>query len=87
MVLNGRAVVGAIARHAPAEIFAGARGCGATLNGAPIRAAVTSDLSRATVEIGWSLRRPIDTYVALVESVMNTGARHPLRRFRIAWPG
>lgn len=74
MVLDGRAVVGAIARHAPADIFAGARGCGATLNGAPIRAASTTDLSRATVEIGWSLRRPLVDFVGLVDRVMAAGA-------------
>jgi len=74
LVLNGRAVLGAIARHAPDEVFAAAQGLGATLNGAPIRAAATPDLSRATIEIGWSLRRPVADYVALVGRVMAAGA-------------
>lgn len=74
LVVGGRAVAGAIARHAPDEVFAAAQGLGATLNGAPIRAAATPDLSRATVEIGWSLRCPIGDYVALVNRVMVAGA-------------
>lgn len=73
MVLDNRAVAGAIARHAPAEIFAGSAGCGATLNGTPIQAAPTSDITRAIVELGWSLRRPIATYVRLVDRAMALG--------------
>jgi myo-inositol-1(or 4)-monophosphatase len=74
MVLAGRAVVGAIARHAPAEVFAGAEGCGATLNGTPIRAAPTADMGRAIVEVGWSLRTPIAGFHRLSERVMAAGA-------------
>ena len=74
MALDGRAVVGAVARHAPAEVIAGAAGCGATLNGAPIRAAATPDFSRAIVEVGWSLRRPASAFVALIGRVMGEGA-------------
>ncbi len=71
---DGRAVLGAVARHAPAELFLGAEGCGATLNGAPIRGAATTDLARATVEVGWSLRRPAAAFVALAGRVMAAGA-------------
>jgi myo-inositol-1(or 4)-monophosphatase len=73
LVLGNRAVAGAIARHAPAEIFAGAQGSGASLNGAPIRAAPTTDITRAIVELGWSLRRPIATYLHLVDRAMALG--------------
>ena len=55
-------------------MIAGAAGCGATLNGAPIRAAATPDFSRAIVEVGWSLRRPASAFVALVGRVMAEGA-------------
>ncbi len=74
MALDGQAVLGAVARSAPQELIAGAKGCGATLNGRPIRAAATEDFARATVEIGWSLRRPPEAYVALVGRVMAMGA-------------
>lgn len=74
MAFDGRAVLGAVARHAPAELILAAEGCGATLNGKPIRAAATADLGRAIVEVGWSLRRPPEAFVALVGRVMASGA-------------
>ncbi|MGG5809089.1 inositol monophosphatase family protein [Falsiroseomonas sp. CW058] len=74
MALDGRAAVGAVARHAPGELVAAARGLGATLNGIPIRAAPTPDFTRAIVEVGWSLRRPAAEFVALVGRVMEAGA-------------
>lgn len=73
LVLGNRAVAGAIARHAPSEIFAGSIAGGATLNGAPIRAAGTTDITRSIVELGWSLRRPIATYIRLVDRAMALG--------------
>lgn len=73
LVLGNRAVAGAIARHAPAELFVGALGCGATLNGAPIFAAATSDITRSIVELGWSLRKPVSAYVGMVERAMRLG--------------
>jgi myo-inositol-1(or 4)-monophosphatase len=62
--------------HAPAlgETFAARRRAGATLNGAPIRAAATADLTRGMVECGWSHRRSNESYWALVQTVMKTGA-------------
>lgn len=74
MVLDGRAVVGAIARHAPSEIFAAAEGLGATLNGAPMRAAGTTDIARALIECGWSLRLPIAEFHRMAEGVTARGA-------------
>jgi myo-inositol-1(or 4)-monophosphatase len=71
---SSRAVLGAIARHAPDEIVAGAAGCGATLNGRGIRAAETREMARATVELGWSLRTPLDAFLALSARVMHAGA-------------
>ncbi len=74
LVMEGRAVAGAIARHAPGEIFAAAEGLGATLNGATIRAAPTTDIGRAIIEAGWSLRLPIARFHLLAERVSATGA-------------
>jgi myo-inositol-1(or 4)-monophosphatase len=74
LALDGRAVLGAVARHAPAELVLGARGCGATLDGRPIRAAATEDFARATVEVGWSLRRPAPEFIALAGRIMAQGA-------------
>ncbi len=54
--------------------YAACAGQGATLNGAPIRAAGTTQLSRAVVECGWSPRRPTPDYIALCTRVMGSGA-------------
>jgi myo-inositol-1(or 4)-monophosphatase len=70
---DGRAVMGAVARHEPAELYLAAEGLGATLNGTPIRAAGTADMARAIIEIGWSLRRPAEAFVALAGRVMSAG--------------
>jgi myo-inositol-1(or 4)-monophosphatase len=74
LVMDGRAVAGAIARHAPAEVFAAAQGLGATLNGVPIRAAPTTDIGRAIIECGWSLRVPIARFHAMAARVTAQGA-------------
>jgi myo-inositol-1(or 4)-monophosphatase len=49
LVLDGRPIAGVV--HAPAlgETYAAARGCGASLNGAPIHASRRADLARALV--------------------------------------
>ena len=47
---------------------------GATLNGVAIRAAETNELTRATVELGWSQRRPREAFLALVDRVIAAGA-------------
>ncbi|MBR0683729.1 inositol monophosphatase [Roseomonas eburnea] len=74
LVMDGRAVAGAIARHAPAEVFAAAEGQGATLNGAPIRAAPTTDIGRGIIEAGWSLRLPIARFHRLAQAITAAGA-------------
>ena len=56
------------------ELFAARRGGGATLNGEPTTVSGTRDLLRATVELGWSTRRPLSDYARLVERVTNAGA-------------
>ncbi|MBR0672506.1 inositol monophosphatase family protein [Neoroseomonas soli] len=74
LVMGGRAVAGAIARHAPAEVFAAAEGHGATLNGRPIRAAPTAEIGRAIIEAGWSLRLPIARFHRMAQAITATGA-------------
>jgi myo-inositol-1(or 4)-monophosphatase len=62
--------------HAPAlgETFLGRRGHGASLNGAPIRVAGTTDVRRAAIEVGWSTRRPLDDYLGIVRRLYEAGA-------------
>jgi myo-inositol-1(or 4)-monophosphatase len=67
-------IIGVIVAPALGETFAAATGMGATLNGTAIRAAETKELARATVELGWSQRRPREAFVALVDRVIAAGA-------------
>jgi myo-inositol-1(or 4)-monophosphatase len=67
-------MIGVIVAPALQETFAACRGAGATLNGTPIHAAETTDLARATVELGWSNRRPRETFIGLADRIIGVGA-------------
>ncbi len=67
-------VLGVLVAPGLHETYAACRGAGATLNGAPIRAAATTELGRGIVECGWSPRLPNADYLALCGRVMATGA-------------
>jgi myo-inositol-1(or 4)-monophosphatase len=62
--------------HAPVlgETFAARKGAGATLNGRPLHVSQTPGLNTATIEIGWSARRPFAEYTNLVSKVGALGA-------------
>lgn len=72
---HGVPAVGAI--HDPSHdwLYAAARGRGATLNGAAMAVSGRDDLAAATVECGWSTRRPNEDYVALVARVLAAGGQ------------
>jgi len=67
-------VLGVIVAPALNEVFAARQGGGATLNGEPIKAADTTALTRATVELGWSSRRPNADFLAMCARVVGAGA-------------
>ena len=67
-------LLGVLAAPGLGETYAACAGQGATLNGVPIRAAATADLSRAMVECGWSPRIPTPDYLAMCTRVMATGS-------------
>ena len=74
-LMDGPAVLaGVLAAPALGEVYAAAVGGGATLNGAPLRAAGTTDIARAVVEIGWSPRVSTEAYVGLCRRAMEAGA-------------
>jgi myo-inositol-1(or 4)-monophosphatase len=73
LMAGGEALLGVVAAPALGEVFAAGRGLGATCNGAPIRAASTTELARGTVELGWSRRRPDAGFQAMLATVMATG--------------
>ncbi|BBL72171.1 inositol monophosphatase family protein [Methylogaea oryzae] len=54
LAVEGEPALGVIYNPATDEMFAAAQGCGATLNGAPIRVSATSALSRALLITGFA---------------------------------
>ena len=72
---HGVPTVGAI--HDPVHdwLYVAASGRGAFLNGAPMAVSACADMAAATVECGWSTRRPNADYIALVERVMGAGGQ------------
>ncbi|CAH2600584.1 Inositol-1-monophosphatase [Rhodovastum atsumiense] len=74
LIEDHTALLGVLVAPALRETFAARQGNGATLNGRPIRAAATTELTRAMIECGWSPRRPNDRYWKLVSDVMGAGA-------------
>ena len=56
------------------ELFSARRGAGAWLNGVPIRAAATDDLTKATIEVGWNMRAGAAKFIALYARFVGPGA-------------
>ena len=74
LIEDRTALLGVICAPALRETFAARQGNGATLNGAPIHAAATTDLARGMVECGWSPRRPNPRFWKAIADVMGQGA-------------
>ncbi len=72
-VRAGRVEVGVVYDVMPGELYAAARGRGATLDGEPIRTSGLADLRQATVEAGWSPRLPPEPYVEMVHRLYTSG--------------
>jgi myo-inositol-1(or 4)-monophosphatase len=73
-VRNRRTEVGVVYDVMHDELYAAARGRGATLDGQPIRVSGIAELGHATVEAGWSPRRPPELYADLVSRLKVAGA-------------
>src|SRR5688500_2239047 len=65
--------LGAIAAPMYNELYRARLGRGAFLNDRAMRV-TDADIKQAVVELGWSSRRPVRAYTALVERVLATGA-------------
>jgi len=65
--------LGAIAAPMYGELYRARRGKGAFLNERAMRV-TDADLQQAVIELGWSSRRPVRSYTAMVERVLATGA-------------
>jgi myo-inositol-1(or 4)-monophosphatase len=73
-VRDGATQVGVVYDVMQGELYAAARGRGATLDGQPIRPSGIADIRHATVEAGWSPRLPPEPYGALVLRLKQAGA-------------
>ncbi|ODT76516.1 MAG: inositol monophosphatase [Pelagibacterium sp. SCN 64-44] len=72
-VANGVVQLGAIANPVLNDYYFARAARGATLNGQPIRVSGVKDVSASSVEMGWSNRRPLASYVAAVQSLFEAG--------------
>ena len=73
VMVQGQLEAGAIYDPMRDELFLAGRGQGAWLNGRRIRVSNIDALTMASVEIGWSSRKPVDSYLDLVSRTMHTG--------------
>jgi myo-inositol-1(or 4)-monophosphatase len=69
----GQPTIGVIYDPIADELFAARRGGGATVNGRPMRVSGTRDIRRATIELGWSTRRPAEVYTETVRRILAAG--------------
>lgn len=72
-VLDGVATLGVVYNPVRDEMFAARRGHGATLNGAPLAVSGERNLARPLVELGWSNRKPIEPYLAMIGRLLSDG--------------
>lgn len=73
-VQDGRIEIGAINQPVSGELFLARRGAGVTLNGTAIKVSSIGDIRQSTIELGWSTRRPMTDYVAMIGRLVATGA-------------
>lgn len=74
LIEDATPLLGVLVAPTLGEVYAARRGGGATLNGRPIHAATTSDMTRATIEVGWSRRRPDSVFHGYCNKVRAAGA-------------
>lgn len=73
-VHDGQAEIGAIYDPMRDEMFLARRGAFATCNGRKMKVASTTAMARAQLELGWSPRRPVEAYTAMIERAVKAGA-------------
>ena len=73
-VLGSEVEIGVIYDPMVDELFAARRGAGATLNGVAMRAASTTDMKTAAVEVGWNMRAGPEAFLALAGRIIASGS-------------
>ncbi|NVO25294.1 inositol monophosphatase [Donghicola sp. B5-SW-15] len=72
--VDGRCELGAITNPVLNERYFARRGHGALKNGQPMRVTTTLAASSACLEMGWSRRLPVETYLEAQRKVLEEGA-------------
>lgn len=72
-VADGATQLGAVFNPVLDDLYFARLGRGATLNGKTIRVSPTIDIASASVEMGWSSRRPLEHYIASVTALFQAG--------------
>lgn len=73
LMVDGALQAGAIYEPMHDELFIAERGHGAWLNGQRMRTSAVAELSAAAIEIGWSTRTPVETYLEAVDKAARAG--------------
>lgn len=73
LIENGQLRAGAIYEPNHDELFIAERGQGAWLNGERMRVSDVSEINASTVEVGWSTRIPVSTYLDRVGRAATAG--------------
>jgi myo-inositol-1(or 4)-monophosphatase len=71
---RGAPEIGVIAAPAMDITWSGRSGGGAFRNGERMAVSRIGEMARASIEVGWSARRPVDDYLGFVRAVMLRGA-------------
>lgn len=73
LLVDGQLEAGALYEPNADELFIAQRGRGAWLNGARMRVSTVSELEAATMEIGWSTRIPVQTWIDMAGRAAHAG--------------
>ena len=75
LMVDGAVQAGAIYAPMSDELFIAQLGQGAWLNGQRMHVSAVADLTAASVEIGWSTRIPVDTYLGMAGKAAHAGCQ------------
>ena len=75
LMVDGALQAGAIYAPMSDELFIAQLGNGAWLNGERMRVSAVADLTAASVEIGWSTRIPVQTYLDMAGKAAHAGCQ------------
>ena len=73
-VVDGAPALGLIYDPILDQLFAGRRGAGATCNGRPMQVSAVSELGKATVAVGYSVREPHEKVLSVLDRTLGEGA-------------